>query len=105
MSRSPIAITTRGTFTGEVAITKLVEMKHVRSYLTNQRGEKSRRFRKIFFGFLHPLQTKSGGSIVQPMQVVHPGSLMRQGNFAEADKRDTYSAGDQAGHKFAGIGP
>ena len=46
---------------------------------------------KILLAFLHPVQAERGGTVFQAMQVIHPRSLLGQGNFAEADQGDAQS--------------
>src|SRR5450755_2261795 len=60
---------------------------------------------KIVLAFLHPVETKRGGMIFEAVQPVHPGSLMRKWNIAEADERDLRALGHQTRNQFARVSP
>ena len=89
----------------KIAVAELVQMKHIGLKLAYQGREELRRISKILLGFVHPLKAKSGGTIVEAMEKVHPGNLIGQGNLAEGDQRDPHSARDQARNQFASVGP
>jgi hypothetical protein len=80
----------------EIGVAKLVEVKQVGLNFTHQAGEELGGFGQVLRRFMHPLQVESGGPILEAVEKLHPGSLLGQGNLAEADQRDSDAAGDQA---------
>jgi hypothetical protein len=60
---------------------------------------------KVLFAFLHPVETKRSGMILKSVESIHPSSLMRKGNFSEADEDDLATVSDQARNEFARVGP
>src|SRR6267154_2905152 len=60
---------------------------------------------EIVFAFLHPIEAECGGMIFQPMQALHPGGLVRQRDFPEADEDDLRALRYQAGNQLTSIGP
>src|SRR5208282_4772872 len=80
-------------------------MQKIRTSVTHDRAQIILRRMKVLLTFLHPVQTKRGGMIFEPVQTVHPGGLMRKGNFSKADERDLRSVGHQARNQFARVRP
>ena len=89
----------------EIAVAELVEVKQVGANFAHQAGEELGGFGQVLRRFVHPLQAKSGGPVFEAVEKIHPGSLLGQGNLAEADQRDSDAARDQACDQFAGVGP
>jgi hypothetical protein len=94
-----------GDIDGQISITELIEMKNVWLQFAHERGEERGGFRQIFFRFLHPFQMEGRGAIIEAVQMIHPGGLVRKRNLAETNQRDSHTASDESGHKLARVGP
>src|SRR5450432_3381803 len=57
------------------------------------------------FAFLHPVETKGCGPIVEAVQGVHPGNLVWKWNLAQTDQGDADAAAGESSDQLAGIGP
>src|SRR5208282_3021813 len=60
---------------------------------------------EVLLAFLHPVQTKRGGMVFQPVQPVHPSGLMGKWNLSKTDERDLCPVGHQTRNQFARIRP
>jgi hypothetical protein len=55
--------------------------------------------------FLHPIEAKSRRAELEAVQIVHPGSLLWDGNFSEADEGDARTTTDKPSDEFTGVFP
>ena len=89
----------------QVPVAELIEMQNVGAQFADQRSQELRRFRKILFRFLHPLQAEGRRTIVKTVEMVHPSRLIGKWNLPEAHERDVHSACNQPRNQFASIAP
>jgi hypothetical protein len=90
---------------GKTSVAQLIQVEQIGLEFLDQRGEICGRVFQILFGFLHPVQTKCSRTVVQALQILYPGSLLRQGNIAEADQRHSHSTIDQTGDQLLRVSP
>src|ERR1019366_8267726 len=85
--------------------TQLIQMQKIRTRVANDRAQIILCRVEVLLTFLHPVETKRGGMIFEPVQPVHPSGLMRKWNFSKADERDLRPVGHQTRNQFAGVSP
>ena len=78
----------------KAAVAQLVQVKYVGFQLFHQRRQIRRGIFKVLLPFLHPIQAERRGTVFQAMQVVHPRSLLGQGDLAETHQGDAQSSTD-----------
>ncbi len=64
-----------------------------------------RGFLKVELTFLHPIEAEAGGTVIEAVQALHPGSLLRKRDLAQADESDANAASDKSCDEFAGVSP
>jgi hypothetical protein len=80
-------------------------MKKIRPSIANYSAQIFLRREKVLLSFLHPVEAKRGGMILEAMQAIHPSGLMGEWNFSEADERDLRSMSHEPGNQLARVSP
>ena len=85
--------------------TQLIQMQKIGTRVANDRAQIILGRVEVLLTFLHPVETKRGGMIFQPVQPIHPSGLMGKRNFSKADERNLRPVGHQTRNQFARVCP
>src|SRR5271154_2328611 len=80
-------------------------MQKIRTRVANNRTQVVLCGLEILLAFLHPVEPKRHRMILETVEAIHPGGLMRKRNFSKADECDLRAMGHQTRNQFARVRP